>query len=300
MSDSLFCCTNGAKLLLVVLRIAIGWHLLYEGLYKLDTLSSGDPWTSQAYLENSTGPLSVMFRGLAGVTSAPSRPDNDTIVGRCKSRMERFDRFYRFDPDQKEIAAGELRFVKDQLEDQGQRDSQLDWVLQYLQPDSVLTEGSLTSSEKWRLATARQIWKDRIAEYSLRFDNQLYGILTPEQLAKGRVPATRSDVVVIDQLVIWGLILTGACLMLGLFSRSAAATAAAMLMLFYLAMPPLPGLASNTEGMSHFLFVNTKLIEAISLLVLATTYSGRWAGLDAVAAKLIARKVESRTAEMDS
>ena len=35
-----------AIILLVVLRLAIGWQLLYEGLWKIDTLKSPRPWTS--------------------------------------------------------------------------------------------------------------------------------------------------------------------------------------------------------------------------------------------------------------
>jgi thiosulfate dehydrogenase [quinone] large subunit len=46
---------------LVALRIAIGWHFLYEGLVKLFTSS----WTSSGYLMDSKGLLSPLFRGMA-------------------------------------------------------------------------------------------------------------------------------------------------------------------------------------------------------------------------------------------
>lgn len=46
---------------LVALRVAIGWHFLYEGLVKLFTPS----WTSSGYLLDSKGILAPLFRGVA-------------------------------------------------------------------------------------------------------------------------------------------------------------------------------------------------------------------------------------------
>ncbi len=48
-------------LALAVMRIAIGWHFLYEGVVKL--LDPG--WTAAGYLQTSTGPLAGLFRWLA-------------------------------------------------------------------------------------------------------------------------------------------------------------------------------------------------------------------------------------------
>lgn len=48
-------------LMLTLLRIAIGWHFLYEGLAKL----LNPQWTAAGYLQNSTGFLSQWFRYLA-------------------------------------------------------------------------------------------------------------------------------------------------------------------------------------------------------------------------------------------
>ena len=52
--------------LLVLLRVAIGWHFLYEGLSKL--LTPG--WSAEGYLLSSTGFLSSTFRALAMDESA--------------------------------------------------------------------------------------------------------------------------------------------------------------------------------------------------------------------------------------
>jgi len=46
---------------LVLLRIAIGWHFLYEGLVKV---IDGN-WSARAYLLDSRGPLSSLFHSMA-------------------------------------------------------------------------------------------------------------------------------------------------------------------------------------------------------------------------------------------
>lgn len=50
------------KYLFTFLRIAIGWHFLYEGIAKILTPN----WSSSGYLLNATGPLGGIFRSLAG------------------------------------------------------------------------------------------------------------------------------------------------------------------------------------------------------------------------------------------
>jgi hypothetical protein len=47
-------------------------------------------------------------------------------------------------------------------------------------------------------------------------------------------------------------------------------------------MPPLPGLPENPRAEGHYLFINKNTIEMLALLVLATTRSGSWLGLDAL------------------
>ena len=49
------------KIVITVLRMAIGWHFLYEGVSKLIIKD----WTSFSYLANSTGPFSSFYHWLA-------------------------------------------------------------------------------------------------------------------------------------------------------------------------------------------------------------------------------------------
>jgi uncharacterized membrane protein YphA (DoxX/SURF4 family) len=86
----------------------------------------------------------------------------------------------------------------------------------------------------------------------------------------------------IDFLTRWGLAVIGGMLLLGLFTRTACVGGALFLLMFYLAMPPFPGLPVNPRAEGHYLYINKNTIEMLALLALATTRSGRWLGLDAL------------------
>jgi uncharacterized membrane protein YphA (DoxX/SURF4 family) len=76
--------------------------------------------------------------------------------------------------------------------------------------------------------------------------------------------ANPDAVAVIDFLNVWGLIVVGVALMLGLFAQKAAYGGIALLALYYLAYPPLFGpVSSGSDG--HYLLVNRNLIEILAL-----------------------------------
>ncbi len=69
---------------------------------------------------------------------------------------------------------------------------------------------------------------------------------------------------VVNQLNIWGLILIGATLMLGVCVRISAGSGILLLALYYMAQPPF--LVPSADG--HFLWIDRNVIEAVALLVL--------------------------------
>lgn len=72
---------------------------------------------------------------------------------------------------------------------------------------------------------------------------------------------------IVDFLNVWGLILIGAGLILGLFVRVASLSGAILLLLYYIAVPPLIGLEYSVPMEGDYLVINKTLIEAASLLV---------------------------------
>ncbi len=65
------------RYVLPILRIAIGWHFLYEGLVKL--IYSG--WSSAGYLQSSTGPFAPVFQALGSNTTVTAVVDFLNIWG---------------------------------------------------------------------------------------------------------------------------------------------------------------------------------------------------------------------------
>jgi uncharacterized membrane protein YphA (DoxX/SURF4 family) len=107
----------------------------------------------------------------------------------------------------------------------------------------------------------------------------------------------------IDLINIWGLLLAGAALMLGLFVRPAAVFGMSLLALYYLAYPPFfsPLTAGSNEG--SYLIVNKNLVELFALLAVAAFPASAF-GLDGFRARRSAasppRETESSVAVLAS
>ena len=85
---------------------------------------------------------------------------------------------------------------------------------------------------------------------------------------------------IIDQLNIWGLILIGLGLILGLFSRPACIFGIMLLAAYYLSHPPFTGLKYAVPNEGSYLIVNKNLVELIALAVLFVFPSSRHIGID--------------------
>ncbi|WP_339728298.1 DoxX family protein [uncultured Gimesia sp.] len=79
-----------AILFIVVLRLAIGWQLLYEGLWKIDSLSSTRPWTAAGYLNNAKGPFRDHFRSMTGDPNDLNWLDADKVKAKWLAWEQRF------------------------------------------------------------------------------------------------------------------------------------------------------------------------------------------------------------------
>jgi len=83
----------------------------------------------------------------------------------------------------------------------------------------------------------------------------------------------------VDLLNVWGLILIGAGLMLGVFTRMASLTGGALLLLYYLAHPPLIGIDAGAATEGSYLVINKNVVEMFALLLLAIVPTSGFAGL---------------------
>ncbi len=90
-----------ACVLLVTLRLFIGWQFLYEGLWKLDAVSSTQPWTSAGFLKNSQGPFRDAYRGLTGDPDDLDWLDYEMVAGKWDAWESRFAAHYALDERQR-------------------------------------------------------------------------------------------------------------------------------------------------------------------------------------------------------
>lgn len=84
-----------------------------------------------------------------------------------------------------------------------------------------------------------------------------------------------------DLATMWGLMILGILLMVGLFTRSAAVLGIGLLLMIYSAVPPLDytGFVYSTNQGSE-LYVDKTLIEILALVAVASFDTGRILGLD--------------------
>jgi thiosulfate dehydrogenase (quinone) large subunit len=99
-----------------------------------------------------------------------------------------------------------------------------------------------------------------------------------------------------NAVTMWGLTIVGALLMLGLFTRLASLAGIGFILLFYLCNPPFVGYFYSIPTEGSYLVVNKNLVEVCALLVIFTTGSGRFAGIDRIVHLVFARRPKLATA----
>jgi thiosulfate dehydrogenase (quinone) large subunit len=84
-----------------------------------------------------------------------------------------------------------------------------------------------------------------------------------------------------DEVTVWGLMILGFLLMIGLFTRISSLLAAFLLLLFYAAQPPLliHGFAVAMRDGSE-LYINKVFVEILALVICFTFNTGKISGVD--------------------
>lgn len=349
---------------LVLLRLAIGWHFLFEGLHKIPPDLFGEPtalaagekrFTSEGYFREGTGPLAKFLRKQVGdpddealgrlqVQPLPPQQDPATYPARqrvpplldaeWKEYVQRFSDHYQLDAPQRAEAQAKLAQAEDSVvawltkpdpDDKAKADpNDKTKTIKKTYPSGVVEEklGTSTRIAEYKAAVeeirdgldnklylmGRDVEGKRLgqakveasqlrsallneleAEHTKKLQDMLDGILTPEQKAMKAPPAAepRRLLIWLNWLTVWGLRAMGACLLLGLLTRTNCVLAAGFLLMTYLCTPPFPWLPVPPNNEGYYAFVNKNLVEMLALLALATTASGRWFGLDALLHELV-------------
>ena len=131
----------------MLLRTAIGWHFLYEGVYKVNTSPAHrdsfpgrlvtwilpaphdvdkekePPFSAEGYLRNATGPFAPYFRALVPDVNGLAKLDRDDhgrpdrLKNGWKAEMERIADHFGFDADQRSKAQEALNRTDAQVDD---------------------------------------------------------------------------------------------------------------------------------------------------------------------------------------
>lgn len=91
---------------------------------------------------------------------------------------------------------------------------------------------------------------------------------------------------IIDLMNIWGLILIGLGLMLGLFTRFSLISGIVLLSLYYLSHPPLANYEYLLPREGHYLIVDKNLVEIFAMIVLLVFPTGQIIGVDRLLNKI--------------
>jgi uncharacterized membrane protein YphA (DoxX/SURF4 family) len=396
-----------AVLFVVVLRLAIGWQLVYEGLWKLNTFSTAKPWTSAGYLRNARGPLRGFYREMTGDPDDLHWLDYDQVAACLDAYRDAFviqhpdltesqkvrlsdmldgpaqfsvplgklpdgikftpqlEKAIHYDADNKLLVVdgkqhlipkekAELeRIAKSDksakpadvqpflkaLDDVYKKSAKLSYkerlvVLLKVDPERVgivyrddktkevveERKGKITQYKEMlarhedELPRAHQAFEHHhldvqwgeiqklraelvnpVRSLESEFKQESRKLLAAEQLARGPVPEPWTEQQRIDHTTIWALLAIGGLLMVGLGTRVSAVAGAVLLLSFYLAIPPWPGVEDLMEaaGPEHTYIINKNLIEVIALLAIAAMPTGQWFGVDRLFAGLVPGKRRS-------
>lgn len=98
--------------------------------------------------------------------------------------------------------------------------------------------------------------------------------------------SNQSVLQLVDLINIWGLILVGLGLILGLFTRLSIISGIILLSLYYLSHPPLPVYDYLLPFEGHYLIVDKNLIEIFAMVVLLVFPTSRIIGIDRLINKI--------------
>ena len=280
---------------IILLRVAIGWHFLYEGCEKVEsTLKGKEPFSAEIYLRNATGPLAPYFRGMLPDVNGLALLDEAKLKAGWSEELARVADHYGFTQDQRQQAQKLLNdnekwadywFNDPENAEKRQKyfDNLHDVQKTEHDPNALSYERERSWDARRALDADRRALTQPLIERGKAQSDAIAKLATADQAKSAGVPLARfTSLDLLNNLTIFGLIAIGICLIAGFLTPLAALSAAAFLAMIYFSMPPWPGMPPNPRAEGHYLIVSKNLVELLACLVIATTPSGHWIGFDAL------------------
>lgn len=309
---------------LVLLRLAIGWHFLFEGFHKLHSLNTPKPFSSEIYFRESAGPLGKTMR------SYLADPDQSLLTQLNENSLAgEMDNYYSRIKESMDLTPEQGKQVEAALEKQ--KAKTLEWFksgkkeIEFSSPDG-LAAGTLKTEytiPKWveyyreklaevekvrgenrgwalgkdldkaRLAAlkseivkTRRVLQEELETQKSALANEIQKNLTADQKNKAITEKAKNPgpIYWIDRMTIWGITAIGAGLFLGAFTRLAAWGGIVFLAMTYFTVPPFPWLPVPPINEGNYVFINKNVVEMLAMAVIATTNTGKIVGLDGLIA----------------
>jgi uncharacterized membrane protein YphA (DoxX/SURF4 family) len=302
-------------LMLVALRLCLGCHFLYEGVWKI---AHSDEFTAEPFLTQAKGPLAGFFYAMIPDVNAQERlqivDDNgkkrvnsDPIAARWNEYRQNLVNYLKpgNESDQAAVSAhqsfetdAEKTYNEFKKSLEAYFAGNLDSIEAYfgaLERFENSAEARQSAPFQKRLLWTRMMelrleaqgWIAEIEAREQAYKNALFELMNQQQREK--MASMPPDWKIwqwdrmkqIDFAVTYGLTAIGLCLMLGLFTRLAALGGAAFMCFVVMSQPAWPTIyPPDPAVIGHALLINKDFIEMVALLIIATTAVGRWGGLD--------------------
>lgn len=315
-------------MLLVALRLTIGWHFFYEGVWKI---TNSDEFSATPFLTMSKGPFAPLFYamvpdldGRVRLAVGPGEEGEGWVTSPVylAAWTEAKDQF----KSQNRLSEEQAKAVDDKFE---QYKKSLEEFMTNNEEDIAAHFGALdrfiarkNSGVNNAKHEKKRIWDEQMKlrgeadgwladldamgeEMSLAF----YNILDQDQQRGAKIPVVvtgpeklpiplpfvNSRTQFLDMSVTYGLTAIGLCLLLGFCNRLACLGGGAFLISVLMTQPPWPQIYPPAPGVvGHALVVDKNFVEMVAIFMLATLPVGRWAGLDHFLYHWIGRPLEAK------
>lgn len=281
-------------LMLVLLRVTIGWHFYSEGVDK----KTGS-WNAEPFMANASGPFAEHFHNMVPDREGFARLDIDLTKKHLAVYRERAGKHFGFDEDQQQQAKvayvdaiKQIQYILDtnaqEIEEYNLGQARVLELREDSTRDGVSSLGDqrATIEAEWkRLARPALIGIDGVwTKYEKTVNDIAQGRLAKRgyyRLYKpGDDEVDPTRLALVNRWIPYFDLTVGICLMLGFLTPAVSLAAALFLFSVFLSQyPPTSG-----PGSTYY-----QLVESMACLVLAGTGAGRFAGLDSVLHALVRR-----------
>ena len=274
-----------SALVLILLRLLIGWHFYTEGSSKF---TSGG-FDSSYFLRAASGPYAHHYHDMIWDYDGKLRLNAEDAISRFAWYRDAIGDHYGFSENQRARAEAVREHCENQLNYifaiNADDIREIEFGRDRIADLEKTPERQDVASLKGQRETIEAEWWGKLnpilADIDICWGNlerDMNAIADDEQLRNGHFPLPLpgrklGDSIMMNSVIPWFDCAIGACLLLGLFTPVVALAAAAFLVSVFLSQyPPAGG-----PGSTYY-----QLIEAMACLTLAATGAGRFAGLDSL------------------